>query len=1277
MQRKLLALDNSISNTLGKTAQLPTGGISLVVNGVFNNPTHGPSARHGDTLDVAASTTEGGPTPVSYQWHCTQSGLIAGATLQTIVVDADLYDEQTLLCRVSLDNGTTVSTQGYVVRHHAPTVAMPIDDQILDASTGDYQIAVAGLFTGNDLQYSVSGGTAQFDDLSASVIISTDAPDTGSQITLAAQNSGGSAQNQFFATIEIDTSEDITVYFAAQTPAGGNPVPVTGTAILSGDAQGHWDIIDQTLCPSETGDLADLSQGPYVLALDDESIVTVNITQQISATDWALSSPREDGFDIVVFNVPGGATDLEISVNAGAWSSLETIVPGIYSLDGLEPETAYRVSLRGFSGSGGAVSSKSIATVPQDPRGFRGWSPLIDLGTQGDLYVAPFGDDSASGSEAAPLRTINAAVAQATEGQVIKIRAGKYREMVTPEVSTTFEGYGTEKPEITASEIIEGFTQCDGSDVDQIGPLLASANSPVYKTTIAKAAIEHDAILGLNLYEAGKRMFPATDRFDDSDLFNDIDKNSLHTADSLGLNVDGRVVSITDESVFRSSYYTQDQLLAADVLLLHYPSVVSRIKIQSVDFDTQTITFDGTYRPQTAGTDLDKYALTNVGPRLKPGTYYVQDHGDTITLFIIPYQVSNLDQIEFSARPRVFVFPASVDNINLRGLHVSRASGSGAFRGVNIYKGDITTRTDNHVIEHVLCTGVFNSTDPARSIRLNNTGYTTLSNITYHDLMNGVGVFLSGGGTTKENDVIVERHPGTHNIISKSYFSQITRTPYVVYQQLNMVFAHLLAERASLGAHANKTNAYEQCDNVLWWGVEFGSKVQGYLTWQEASQVSVAFSLLPVYASNFNNQRVIADQANFTAPPTPNSNGYIFNNTILPQIGNTYQGPSVALSNGLNDMSMTITNNIAQSITAPPHVQVPYDLFQGNIVTRLVTGVNDQTIADFPAGNIVETNMANVYVDYESGDFIPTANSPILTLAGYDMRTVVAALQNTYPHFTDFDRDYKNQLIDWDMLPIGADTGLNFLRTPELSNPEASVNSATEASGSIVTNIGNGTLYAGLWDSNTPPADASELIAGTGAQFHAFTPLNASGQHGYLASGLTSNQTLTWHFLHETSTGTARIVGATVVLSSTGSLGPNLMPDPGFDTPDHWTTNNGHSIVGGQLIITGGAASFSSTATRAPYNITATGNTTYEFSVDVVAALAGERLRVFITEYETGATLNTIEAFDTKNSGALSAGGQIIFQISTQAATDELGVIFNKIAGLDVVFDNISCRVVP
>ncbi|WP_431198304.1 right-handed parallel beta-helix repeat-containing protein [Leifsonia xyli] len=64
----------------------------------------------------------------------------------------------------------------------------------------------------------------------------------------------------------------------------------------------------------------------------------------------------------------------------------------------------------------------------------------------GALFVSPQGSDSATGSQGSPFRTVAAAVAKATSGQTIVLRAGTYNESVTlpPGKQLTLQSYPKE-----------------------------------------------------------------------------------------------------------------------------------------------------------------------------------------------------------------------------------------------------------------------------------------------------------------------------------------------------------------------------------------------------------------------------------------------------------------------------------------------------------------------------------------------------------------------------------------------------------------------------------------------------------------------------------------------------------------------------------------------------------------------------------------------------------------------------------------------------------------
>ncbi|MQX36809.1 Ig-like domain-containing protein [Roseospira navarrensis] len=71
---------------------------------------------------------------------------------------------------------------------------------------------------------------------------------------------------------------DLVASVGEHTKAGQNGIAVTGTAIVSGDPAGHWQIAGGLLSPSASGDAADLSAGPYEMILDSGQTVSVSVT---------------------------------------------------------------------------------------------------------------------------------------------------------------------------------------------------------------------------------------------------------------------------------------------------------------------------------------------------------------------------------------------------------------------------------------------------------------------------------------------------------------------------------------------------------------------------------------------------------------------------------------------------------------------------------------------------------------------------------------------------------------------------------------------------------------------------------------------------------------------------------------------------------------------------------------------------------------------------------------------------------------------------------------
>ena len=78
------------------------------------------------------------------------------------------------------------------------------------------------------------------------------------------------------------------------------------------------------------------------------------------------------------------------------------------------------------------------------------------------IFVAPNGDDAASGTRTGPLRTVSAAIAKAGSGATIVLRAGTYHESVTippAKRGLTIQAYPGERVWFDGSTVVSGWTQ--------------------------------------------------------------------------------------------------------------------------------------------------------------------------------------------------------------------------------------------------------------------------------------------------------------------------------------------------------------------------------------------------------------------------------------------------------------------------------------------------------------------------------------------------------------------------------------------------------------------------------------------------------------------------------------------------------------------------------------------------------------------------------------------------------------------------------------------------
>lgn len=1095
-----MEISNWMLNMPQKAAFGSGQGFSVALSGLVDTGFHAGVAEHGRTIGVDVFFDDGAGNPaLGYQWATVESGDIAGQTEASLLVDAGSLDGETLFCRVTAEGIGTRATAPAIVRQVPPTVASGFSDEIFDQGSGDQQIPLAGAFSGviTAVTLPADGGIASYNAALDALIVETGATNAGATLTVRAENSGGYAEAGLTVTIEAGSQGTLLVDFDPLTAAGEGGVPVTGSAVSSGDPQGHWAVSDGLLVPSTAGDAADLDAGPYSLTLDDGQVVEVQVAPHpFSAEHWALSGPDEDGVDIVIFDLPSDSgtplTGIEVRFNGGAWQPIGGTAPGIYTIAGLAAETFYRVELRASNGAAGRAHAQGLLTVPADPRGFRGWDPRADFGTAGDLFVAPFGSDSNAGtSMAAPMRTIRAAVstAKAAGGtHTIKVRAGTYRERIDLPSDIILEGYGTEKPRITASEPLTNWVRCDDTDtvlsathaIPDNGP---GDRSPVFKTTVPYAALEYfhyggvehtDAIdkphLAINLHEAGKRVFISKDQADMSSLFAHRHDEAFHIADLMTEGSDGNIEQITDADVISPARYTDAQLLAAGCFVYGTPNVSTYADITGSDVANNTITVDSSIARQSDSTASSwKYALFNIPAGLVRGSFAVLSDGVTLTVYLYPYDEANIEAglIEYSPRDNILKTELGAERVEVRGFHLSQytvtVTGYGrAFHSNNNNGGQYAR---NLVVENNLVTGGEGVLGTGSAINLTQTEDSVIRRNTIY-FCEGVGTFNAGFGSA---------NPSYRLLVSRNHMHTLSKHPWSWYDHWHSVFAHNRAQKTGRDAHSAKTVMYGpqgRTHDFMFWGNEYVD-CTGYVVWQNASAPLVAFNWMQIQSDGAPYFRTITDDnQSFSSIPVNDTSGYIFNNTVVPNPAHPSGSHAINVQRDDSDIIYTLNNNVTAGMTSaqtildtgghlPPAASV-----RGNVITDL----SGESLSDYDSSNAIQTDYTLVYADHLNDDFSPAANSPILTTPGIDMSAEIAAKLANFPFWSDWDKDYKFQTIDWADLPVGADSGLPFERQPSQGGGISLVASALAGS----SDYRNSAPYGAL--GYTPQGSDTDLL---------------------------------------------------------------------------------------------------------------------------------------------------------------------------------------------------------
>lgn len=582
-----------------------------------------------------------------------------------------------------------------------------------------------------------------------------------------------------------------------------------------------------------------------------------------------------------------------------------------------------------------------------------GFNPHLDEGTDGDWFVDGInGNDLNNGTSIqTAFKTIGKAVSVMSGGQVVRIAAGTYREAVNLSSKggtlldpTVISGYGNQKPVITGADVITGWTQCTISDIAQVG----QNYSNIYKVTIPTANIAGSGGTdprGVFLHEDGKMMIIASERvLDPKYPMQESATSQFLIADVVNTS-GGLITSLQKRSV--TDKYTKSQLEKANIWLHYYPNLNARSAITFDDVNHLIIPTNQSLQYES-NSNKNRFSLVNILPNIALGEYGYITEGANTTIYVWPKNIANLEsRMEYSARTQGLIFGQTTSYVQCKNLIIKQTASPGVPSDTlyAISAGNTSGVKNNLVFFNILIENTYRTDGGYGAISTYSVNNLVIKNVTVKNAINQFGISVSGDASGALVESIVVEGSGS--------------APLRIYNQVNMVAAFLRSRDCGLTAHSNKSNAYLGCHNVLWYGVDF-SGASGYLTWQDASAISIVNCYVPVNYLGADGRAITDQNRRFKSPAelqTLDSTGYILNNTVVP-----YKD------------ALSLTNSL--TLGADSDSPVSISGIVGNGTTATVTTLKAHLIATGKSIRIVgTTNFNGIFTATSTGTYTFTISS--------------------------------------------------------------------------------------------------------------------------------------------------------------------------------------------------------------------------------------------------------------------------------------------------------------
>lgn len=679
------------------------------------------------------------------------------------------------------------------------------------------------------------------------------------------------------------------------------------------------------------------------------------------------------------------------------------------------------------------AAAPSTAYPDDTTQNKRGRPASMDFGTSFTYVVNGAGGDDYT--------TIAAAMAGASFGDSIGVKAGIYRESFTHKSGVTLQAYGTDRPIVSAQEPVTGWVQCTAADAAHLGSVLGVNGSPIWKKTgILKSSLPVTDFTGIMPMENFVPLFNAQDRANQTAIDFQEDESRFWDPVAHGgqyILSGSTVIGVTDTTIINATRYaTNATLIGKQVRAFGAPNETFTRTITSADVAAGTIGFSGFAKDNTA---KRRFAIQNVGFAMTQGSFtYVDGGGSTVDLYIYPYNAGTFaSQMTIAARDTIgsfadngtdmvvegFMFVGATSSINV-GTPGAAGKGSGYCDPSN---GNFTNRVK---IRYNEFRGFFNTA------QLHSAGLWMVrsnDNLIEHNTFKWCaahGIWPNGSGVNQSN-VLIRRNA----------FIRCGSAGAKAYRQNKYMFFHNYHEWCGYRSHGNLGNVYSGGLDEAWWGNEW-QFCNGYLTVQSTTNAAYCFNHMPcdnkyaTGASSDRSNRKIEGQGG-------NGIAYCFNNHAPAVfLGNAQQG-NMALDPTDGGTTSYVANNICHGMPTPADWQGTVGYAKNNLITNdQYSGTNGGNLdasdftgatGKFDTTNVFQPNMALVYADYANRDWSPASgSSPQKTMGTYNITSVI----NSYfiPTFTtgmtypvpvgDLYLDYKFQPINYAALKMGADQSI-------------------------------------------------------------------------------------------------------------------------------------------------------------------------------------------------------------------------------------------------------------